>query len=233
MKHLIHKFNSMDKLVNKSIMYAVFSFIILTLLEFIAYFGFLRNIPGFFAHYAIWFFYLNISVSALGGAIWYIASYRSRVTCMTGMMLGMTVGMQTGMMLGAVVGATNGFFTGAMVGMILGITSGILAGKSCGVMGVMEGMMAGIMGGTMGPMVSLMMFTDHINIFMPFYITANLAILCGLVYMYFTEVVKDNSEVVIEKVDFATLISAIVIITLVLSLIIIYGPKSPLFSFGG
>ena len=159
----------LDKTHEKSVRYGIMTFLILILLESIAYVGFLKNIPGFISHYGLWILYLDISVASIGMSIHYILSYKSQAPCMTGMMVAMTIGMQIGMMLGAVVGATNGYFVGAMVGMILGSIGGIITGfVSKSTMSWMQGLMSGIMGGTMGPMISVMMFTDHIQIFMPF-----------------------------------------------------------------
>ena len=221
----------LDKTHTKSIRYAVLTFLILILLEVIAYFGFLHTIPNFFVKYGLWILYLDISISTLAASIHYMISYKSEAPCMTGMMVGMTVGMQIGMMLGAVVGATNGYFTGAMVGMILGSIGGTIAGTiSKSTMSWVQGLMSGIMGGTMGPMITVMMFTDHVQIFMPFYIILNVVLLIGLMKMYHEEIVHDNRDVVHDNVDLMTFVSACVILTAVLLIIMIYGPKSPLFA---
>jgi copper chaperone CopZ len=224
-KENTHKYS----LLLRGAAYALWAFIILLALEAAAYFGFLNSIPNFVTRYALWILYADISIAALGAAVWYIASYRSNITHMVGMMLGMTVGMQTGLLLGAVIGATNGFFTGAMVGMLAGVIAGVAAGKCCGVMGMMEGAMAGVMGGTMGPMISLMMFTDRIKIFMPFYVVINLLILVGMMYMYFEEVIENRKNITRTNRDFVTFASACVIITCAITVIMLYGPKSALF----
>ncbi|RJQ17300.1 cation transporter [Candidatus Woesearchaeota archaeon] len=208
----------------KGIEYAAFIFLILTALEAIAYFGFLKT-PTFLTNYGWWFFYLNISITAISFGLWHIFAYKTKITCMVGMMIGMTLGMQTGMMIGAILGATNGFFIGAMTGMILGVTVGIIAGKCCGIMGIMEGMMAGLMGGTMGPMISLMMFSDHLLWFMPAYMIINLLIIAGLSYMMYEEVVE-YKEVRKQPLDFLTIASLCIIVAFVLIMIILYGPKA-------
>jgi hypothetical protein len=140
----------------------------------------------------------------------------------------MTLGMQTGMMVGAVHGAINGFFIGAMAGMLLGTITGFVTGASGGTMGVVQGMMAGVMGGTMGAMITMMMFTDHVKIFMPFYIVINLMILAGFIYMYFEEVVE-NKKIMKREVDFISLAAISIIITFALTALVVYGPKSVLF----
>ena len=210
----------------KGLTYAVNVFVILLALFLIAYFGFLKAIPGFIQSYAVWILYLLISITVLSFGLWHFLSYRGRVTHMAGMMIGMTFGMQTGMLIGAVLGATNGFFVGAMTGMILGVIVGILTGKCCGIMGIMEGMMAGVMGGTMGPMITVMMIYDHISVFMPFFVGFNILIVLGLSYLFYEEVVEKGSGVERKPVDFALLASLCVIAGAVLILIMIYGPKS-------
>ena len=220
----------LNKTHHKSIKYASVGLLILILLEAIAYIGFFQAIPNFFSKYIWWIIYLDISIASLGASLHYMMSYKSEAPCMTGMMIGMTVGMQIGMMIGAVVGATNGFFSGAMVGMILGSIGGTLAGKtSKSTMSWLQGLMSGIMGGTMGPMISVMMFTDHLVIFMPVYIILNVVLLIGFMKMYHEELVHDNKELVHKNIDFITFVSASVIITFVILFVMVYGPKSALF----
>ena len=221
----------LDKTQHRSIKYAAVTFLVMVLLECLAYAGFLRNIPGFLGRYAWWIFYLNISVATLGMSIHYMMTHKSKAPCMTGMMIGMTIGMQIGMMLGAVVGATNGYFSGAMVGMILGSIGGVLAGFiSKSTMSWLQGLMSGIMGGTMGPMVTVMIFTDNITIFMPFYMLLNVILLFGFMKMYHEELVVDNKELVKKEIGFVTYLSASIIVTFLLLFIMVYGPKSALFA---
>jgi len=206
-------------------------FLILLFIELFFYMFFLKNIPNFIANYAWWIFYLDISVAVMIAGIWHVFAYRAKVTCMVGMMIGMTVGMQAGMMFGAVVGATNGFFIGAMTGMLIGVVVGIITGKCCGIMGVMEGMMAGLMGGTMGPMISVMMFSDNLLWFMPIYMIINVLIVWGLSYMLFEEVVEHKKDVLVKPKDFMTIAAYAIIITCMLLLLMIFGPKSALIAF--
>ncbi|MFH1073367.1 MAG: cation transporter [Nanoarchaeota archaeon] len=215
------------RIETKAIRYAVYGFIILSLLETIAYFGILKTIPGFFLNYSWWLFYLNISIVALGTAVFHVLSYRAKITHMVGMMIGMTFGMQAGMMLGVIIGATNGFFIGSLAGMLIGVGIGALMGKCCGIMGVMEGMMAGLMGGMMGPMISVMMFNDHLLWFMPFFMVINVLILGGLSYM-FIQHVQGQKELTRRSTDFMTFASLSIIATAVLIAIIAYGPRSVL-----
>jgi copper chaperone CopZ len=212
----------------KGLIYASNVFIILAILFLFSYFTFLKNIPNFLNDYGVWLFYLIISITALGFALWQFHSYKTNIACMYGMMIGMTFGMQTGMLLGSLVGATNGFFIGSLVGMFTGLGVGILTGRCCGIMGVMEGMMAGVMGGTMGPMISVMMQYDNLHIFMPIFVIVNVAILGGLSWMFYNEIVEKSEGVQRRPVDFLTFASAAVIVLVLVSAVMIYGPKSGL-----
>ncbi len=214
------------KLEMRGVKYFIGIFLLLFVLEAVAYVGFLNQIDNFLARYAWWLLYLNVSVVSLGFAIWHLYSYKAKVTCMVGMMIGMTIGMQSGLMIGAVLGATNGFFVGAMTGMLLGVLVGSIAGNCCGIMGVMEGMMAGVMGGTMGAMITVMMLSDHILLFMPVYIIINVGILGGLSYMLYEEVVEHRPNIVQRNIDFVTSASMCIIVVFILGIIMIYGPKS-------
>ncbi|HLC22161.1 MAG TPA: cation transporter [Candidatus Nanoarchaeia archaeon] len=211
--------------------YAVYLFLILGVLESIAYLGFFTTVPFFLQQYGWWLLYLNLSVATLGAALWHYLSYQARMTSMVGMMIGMTLGMQTGLMLGAVLGATNGFFIGATAGLVLGVCVGALAGSCCGIMGILEGVMAGVMGGTMGAMISVMMLSDHILWFMPVYMIVNIFVLLGFSYMLYEEVVEGREGVTRRRIDFFTFASGCIIITAVLSSVMIYGLKS--FIVGG
>jgi copper chaperone CopZ len=211
----------------KGITYAALTFLILFILEAIAYVGFFNTIPNFFAKYGLWFLYLNISIAAIGFAAYHVLSYKTKITHMVGMMIGMTFGMQAGLLIGAILGATNGFFVGATVGMLTAVVLGAIMGKCCGIMGIMEGMMAGVMGGTMGAMTSYMMLSDHLTIFMPIFVLINIIIIAGLSYLFYEEAVEGK---VLQKkpVDFATFISLSILVTAVLTIIMVYGPRSAL-----
>ncbi|HII16568.1 TPA: hypothetical protein HA361_01520 [Candidatus Woesearchaeota archaeon] len=204
---------------------------LLAAITIVAYVGFLNRIPNFLHNYGWWLFYLLIAITAIGAALWHYTAYRAKFTCMVGMMVGMTFGMQTGMMLGAIIGATNGFFIGSMIGMLIGTAAGVVTGKCCGVMGIMEGMMAGVMGGTMGPMISVMMFSDHLLWFMPFFMLINIVIIIGLSYLLFEEVVEQNKEIIRKPADFLTVASLSIIAAFLLGALMLYGPTSALLTF--
>ena len=225
-KEKIFKLNFLDS--KKVLLYTITGFIAIVLLQVIGYFTFLNNIPNFLENFGWWILYLDISIATIGGALWYYASYKGYVSCMASMMIGMTLGMQTGMMIGAVYGAVNGYFIGAMIGMILGTIIGLVTGRAS-IMGAMQGAMSGLMGGTMGAMITMMMFTDHVLYFMPFYMIINVGILAGFVYMYHDEVIKDNKEVVKKKISLVSFTLWCVLATIILTAILVYAPKSLLF----
>ncbi|MFQ5621522.1 MAG: hypothetical protein ACE5FT_06805, partial [Candidatus Nanoarchaeia archaeon] len=180
----------------------------------------------FVGKYAWWIFYLTLSVVSIGGAMWHFKAYKAQYTCMVGMMVGMTIGMQSGMMVGFVLGVTNGFFTGALVSMILGSAVGAYTGRCCGIMGVMEGIMAGIMGGTMGPMISVMMFNDNILWFVPAYMALNTAILIGLSFMIFEEVVEENKGIIKKPMSLKRFVGISTLTLIILMGIMLLTPAS-------
>jgi hypothetical protein len=201
-----------------AVKYFAASFIVLSLLETVAYLGF----PAL-NRYVVWLMYLNITIAALGTALWHFMAHKAQVNCMLGMMIGMIFGMQAGMMLGAIIGATNGFFIGAMAGMIAAVALGIITGRCCGMMGILQGMMAGVMGGTMGPMITLMMFSDHLALFMPFYMAINLAITAGGSYMIYRELDGQGER---KPARFSVFMALCLIASFAFALLMIYGPKS-------
>jgi hypothetical protein len=225
MKDISEKLNLKFAESKKLYTYVITGFTILILLDIIAYFLFLNNIPNIINKYGWWILYLDISIVTLAGALWYYASHRGYVSCMASMMIGMTLGMQTGMMLGAVFGAVNGYFIGAMIGMFPGTIIGLITGRAS-IMGGLQGMMSGLMGGTMGAMITVMMFTDHVLLFMPFYMLINIAILIGFIYMYHDEIIKDNKELVKRRISFGTFAFWCIASTAILTAILIYAPKS-------
>ena len=205
----------------KILKYSLVSLIFVVILQVLLYF-----MLSSFSNYGWWIFYANISAISIIAAVMHIKSYRYTVTHMVGMMIGMTFGMQTGMMIGTIIGATNGMFIGSMTGMLLGVLVGGYNGKCCGVMGVMEGMMSGVMGGTMGGMLGVMMNVDHIMWFMPIFTLINIAILIGLSYMLFEEAIENNNTVVRIDLSFMKFFFISLIAVVLLSLLIIYGPKT-------
>ncbi|MGV8169510.1 MAG: hypothetical protein ACP5N3_05640 [Candidatus Nanoarchaeia archaeon] len=217
-----------DVLQERMILTIMGIMVVTILVEVLLHFLFLKS-SGVILQYWMWFLYLDISIAFLGGALWHFLSYDVKNNCMTSMMLGMTLGMQVGMMVGAVIGATNGFFIGSMTGVILGVAVGAWAGYRNGTtMGIMQGFMSGIMGGTMGPMIAVMMFSDHLNWFMPIYILLNVIILIFMSRMYFEESIKGNEEVKTKPISYSTAFFAAAIITVLLTAVILFLPKSPL-----
>lgn len=228
-------FKNKQKYVHEYLMlqHTFYTLIILFVLEIMSYFAFFKVIPDFLSTYGWWILYVNLAIVSIGAAIWHFKSYKGQVTCMVGMMTGMTFGMQTGMVLGTIFGVTNGLFPGGMIGMLAAVGIGFYNGKCCGVMGVMEGMMAGVMGGVMGAMIGTMFAVDHILWFMPVFMLINLFIMWGLSYMLFEEMVEGKPDITRTPAPFWTFFSYCFVAIAILTILMIYGPKTGLASLGG
>ena len=208
---------------------AAYSLIFLTLIEVIAYLGWFRGIPDFFTRYGYYLIFLVAVILINAIAVWHVKAYRHVFSCTTGMMVGMTIGMSAGFGIGLIVGATNGMFIGSLAGIVIGIAAGSYAGNCCGVMGVMEGMMAGLMGGLMGGMTSVMTLNDNVRLFVPILVLLMAVIMFGLVYMIYQEEVKKLKNVEYKGFKFLPFITVNFIITIALTFLMIYGPRSFLF----
>ena len=219
-----------EKLFEKEVLeVALFTFVGLFLLFGVFYKFYFSALPDFTTKYLWYFFYTIIVVIANATAIYHLKAYRNAVTCMTGMMIGMTIGMITGFSLGYLVGATNGMFIGTVYGILLGVVVGIWCGKCCGIMGIMEGAMAGLMGGSMGAMLSVMMLSDHILLFTPFFILVCIGILFGLGHIVFKEHAL-SEEKIIKPYPLSLFFVICFIVTTITILLMLYGPKSILVS---
>lgn len=214
-----------DRIEREVILVAAGILASLALLEAIAYFGFFKNIPGFFSKYGYYLIFLIISVVITGASVWHAKAYGNRFSCMTGMMIGMTTGMIAGFLVGMVISATNGMFIGSVVGILIGMSVGVWTGNCCGVMGAMEGMMAGLMGGLMGAMTSLMLLNDNLKLIIPILVLASLMILIGLDYTIY----KETRNAKLNKYEYFPYITLCFIITIALTFLMVYGPKSALF----
>lgn len=203
-------------------------FLILLGLETIAYYGFFQNIPNFWSNFGYYILFLVISVVICSVAIWHVRTYGHNFSCMTGMMIGMTIGMISGFLIGLVVGATNGMFVGSLAGILIGMGVGAFTGRCCGVMGVMEGMMAGLMGGLMGGMTSLMLLNDHLKAIIPILVIASSIILIGLDYLVYKEATGTQIRK-INKQSMITFLTYCFVVTMALTWLMVYGPKSALF----
>ena len=213
--------------------YCGVSLFILLGLQGLVYFTVFRYIEGFLGKFGWWFFYLDLAVVSIGAAMWHLHSHKTKISMMPGMMIGMTFGMQTGLMIGAIVAATNGIFMGGMTGMLSGVLIGLFNGKCCGIMGALEGMMAGMMNGIMGGMIGVMFFADKILLFMPFFIAINMIIMWGLSYMVVEEISEKDQKVRKAPADFVTFFSSVVIAAAIISILILYGPRSGLAAASG
>lgn len=207
----------------RMIKYMLYSLFSLLVIQSILYFTF--NLPTIFLQ---WIFYTDLAVVSICGAFWHFMSYRGKIASMTGMMIGMIFGMQTGMMIGIILGATNGLFLGSVVSMVLALLFGIYSGRCCGAVGILQGSMAGVMGAVMGAMTGVMFLADKINYFMPIFMIVNIAIMQGLSYYLFEEIVENNQTINKVNIEFSKLLFYVFIISTILVLIILFGFRSGL-----
>ena len=229
-EHLGHSSSKTIFKIEKSmIKTALYTLVFLILIEVIAYFGFFQRIPNFFSKYGYYLIFLVIAILINSVVLWHIKAYKHVFSCTTGMMIGMTVGMSAGFSIGLIVGATNGMFIGSLAGLIIGMLVGSYAGNCCGIMGIMEGMMAGLMGGVMGAMTSIMTLNDNLRFFVPILIISILFIMVGLVIMVYQEEIIKKPDVHYHGFDLLPFITVNFIITLALTFLMVYGPRSFLF----
>ena len=208
---------------------ALLTFMFLVVVEFLSYYGFFRNVPDFFSRYGFYIIFLIIGILINAMAVWHIKAYQHSYSHMSGMMIGMTIGMTSGFTIGLVVGATNGMFIGSLAGLIIGMMVGSYVGNCCGIMGAMEGMMAGLMGGIMGAMTSIMTLNDNLKIFIPILIISMAIILFGLIVMVYQEEIRKKADIEYKGFDFLPFITVNFIISISLTFLMVYGPRSFLF----
>ena len=207
----------------KTIFYSLItSFIVLGVLYFFKF----KYIENFIPKYGFYLFFAVLSYALLVPTIRQIRAYK-QMACMSGMMVGMTIGMMAGFLAGYFVGATNGMFIGGIFGMAVGIILGIWTGSCCGVMGSMEGIMAGFMGGWMGGMTSVMLINDNLKLASVIIFGVCAVILVSLNYMIYLE--TKESERQRREDHFITIIISF-ILTLITIWIVVFGPRSALFS---
>ncbi|MBI4895054.1 MAG: hypothetical protein HY831_01040 [Candidatus Aenigmarchaeota archaeon] len=206
------------------ILLAIIAFIILSIAEIMFFFAFIKHFNVVLIQFMI---YIIISTVFIGSAVWHIKHYRKYFSCSTGMMIGMTVGMMSGFMMGAIVGATNGMFIGSLVGLSTGIGIGVWCTRTCGIMSTLESMMAGLMSGTMGAMISVMLISDNILLFMPILIGICSTTLAGMSYMVYKEHEEHRENLAkYDKYDMAIYLSAMFMFAIILTAIMVWGPKS-------
>ena len=208
---------------------AAVAFAFLLALELVAYYGFFQGIPDFFATYGYYILLLIVAVVGNSIAIWHIKAYQHIFSHVIGMMIGMTIGMSSGFTIGMLLGATNGMFIGSIAGVTIGVVAGSYAGNCCGFMGAMEGMMAGLMGGTMGAMVAVMTLNDHINILAPLLTGIIIAIIIGLLVMIYQEEIRKKPHAPYRGFPLLPFLTLLFIITMSLTFVMVYGPRSLLF----
>ncbi len=218
------------KMESEMVQTGMYTIFLLFMIELVAYFGFFQNIPDFFSKFGYYILFLGLVIVMNAVAVWHVKAYQHTFSMMTGMMIGMTLGMSTGFGVGLIVGATNGMFIGSLAGLVLGMGVGSYVGKCCGIMGLMEGMMAGLMGGPMGAMTSVMALNDNLKLFIPILVLSLLGVLLGLVYMIYMEEVRQREVVHYKGFALLPFMTVNFIITLILTFVMVYGPRSFLFA---
>jgi len=190
------------------------------------YFLKLKQVENFIPKYGFFVFFSILSFAVLIPAIKQVRAYKE-FPCMSGMMIGMTIGMISGFLPAFYVGSTNGMFWGSTMGMVTGIYFGISNGKCCGTMGIMEGIMAGFMGSLMGAMTAVMTLNDNLKYLGIIVFIVSAIVMLGLNYMIFRE--SAHLERKIKEGQFYT-ITTTFIFTIVIVWLIVYGPRSTLFT---
>lgn len=230
-RHLSHIFTDKTRfqIERRVILMGVLTLAFLSFVEIASYYTFFFTVPTFASHnYGIYLFYLVLSVSLSGCALWHLRAYEKNVTCETGMMVGMTIGMLTGFLMGAIVGATNGMFIGSAYGLFVGMAIGAYSGRCCGIMGVMEGLMAGFMGGLMGAMTTFMLLNENVLLFFPIIFGASAIIFMGLTYLIYKNYLQimGQNPAQLKSYDFSFYLTFVFLLTIITSWIIVYGPRS-------
>ncbi|MDO8339816.1 MAG: hypothetical protein Q7T16_04120 [Candidatus Burarchaeum sp.] len=208
---------------SKLLNYALASAVIIVLLTLAGQFLLFGGVANSMAYAPLFLLVIGTSVLAVF-SYQHMLCFCRNLSCSNGMMAGMTLGMMAGFMAGALVGATNGMFMGSLVGMAVGIALGANVGRFCGVMGAMEGIMAGLMAGTMGAMLSVMMVSNNLLLFLYILFGICAFLLGGLSYMMYREAGSaEVSELRISLLRFAGMSSGL---AFALIFIMLYGPKS-------
>jgi hypothetical protein len=210
--------------------YAFGAALIVGVLTYLAYWGFLIDLPGFVGRIGPHLPYVVLASVAVTAAAWHLKAARRDLGEMTAMMVGMTFGMVAGFLAGYLVGATNGMFTGSVYGVLVGCALGWYVGDCCAMMSRMEGLMAGLMSGIMGGMTAVMLLNDRITWFTPFLLAVSFVILSGLTYLVHKEHRdRQGVEVVFRDIGFLSFTVACFMATAVTVGLMVFGPKSVLF----
>lgn len=208
-----------------------FTLIGMLILFAIGYFGIFSQFPDFMAKFGWLMIDLMIAIVMVSTSAWYWKAYQT-VSCSTGMMVGMIQGMLTGFLIALIIGVSNGMFIGAVIGIIAGVALGAWVGKCCGVMGILEGEMAGFMAGPMGAMTSIMMLNDQYMLFIPIAIGFSAVFLANTALTGHQENLERDCCVAKRSIkeEYLLFLGLNFVAFLILAGIMLYGPKSALFS---
>jgi hypothetical protein len=85
------------------------------------------------------------------------------------------------------------------------------------------------MGGLMGAMTSVMTLNDNIKLLIPILILNMIIIVIGLIIMIYKEEISSREDIHYEGFQFLPFITVNFIIILILTYLMVYGPRSFLF----
>ncbi|GAB7388412.1 hypothetical protein BSNK01_22490 [Bacillaceae bacterium] len=121
---------------------------------------------------------------------------KSKIPCMTGMMIAMTTGMMVGLTIGVILGImyAGNLFISTLLAIGIGMSVGFIAGVPVSIMAVLDGMLAGIMGGMMGAMLGEMISTEYRDALIKIMFVLFVGIHLIILYMMQQELNKKNGE---------------------------------------
>lgn len=98
-----------------------------------------------------------------GWILYFIFTFRNRISCMAAMIAAMASGMGIGLGIGTLltVWFPGHLFQVTVLAMMIGAVVGVLAGFSISIMAVLDGLLSGLMGGMMGVMLMTMLPTAY------------------------------------------------------------------------
>ena len=222
---------SSNDIAKETLKLAVMTLIGMLILFGIFYFGFFAQSKNFMEKFGWLMIDLIVALVVVSSSAWHWKNFQG-MSCSSGMMVGMVQGMLTAFLIGIIFGVSNGMFVGSVIGIVLGMALGTWVGKSCGIMGVLEAEMAAFMAGPMGAMVSIMMVNDYYQVFIPFTIVLSTVFLGNTALSRSIEMNTPECCIVkrTARQDFLLFLGLNFIAFLILAGIMLYGPKSALFS---
>lgn len=128
--------------------------------------------------------------------IGYAFYQKTKIPCMTGMMIAMTLGMMAGLTAGVILSIfyAENLFVSTLLGMMVGMTAGFLAGLPVSIMAVLDGALSGLMGGMMGAMLGEMITLSYRDAIIKTMFVLFVGIIMILFYMMQQELTSGNGK---------------------------------------